>query len=74
MFDEVRTPTINEQLYGRLTTINVLIPFENISSINLLLNVIKATVVAVRNDSLAHGLELRKVIHYQTTEEGRPIL
>ena len=51
-----------------------LIPFENISSINLLLNIVKTAVITVGDDGLALCLELRKVIHYQTAEEGRPIL
>ena len=38
-----------------------LVPFENISCVNLVLHIIQATIIAVRNDSLALLLELVKV-------------
>ena len=45
-----------------------------ISSINILLHIIQTAIITIRDDGLAHILELRKVIHYQAAEEGCSIL
>lgn len=52
----------------------MLVSLENVSGINLLLHIIQAAIITIRDDGLAHGFELGKVVHHQATEEGRAVL
>lgn len=52
----------------------VLIPHKHFPDINLLLHVVKATVIAVGDDGLSLCLELFKVVDHQTVEERVAIM
>ena len=52
----------------------ILIPLENISSVDLLYDIVEAGVVAVGDDGLAHGLEFRHVVDHEAAEEGGAVL
>ena len=60
---------INVNLISNLYSIAT----ENVAGVDLLLDVVEATVVAVCYDGLASLLEFFEVIHYDTTEEGAAV-
>ena len=52
----------------------VLVSAEQIARVDLLLNIVQATIVTVGNDSLTTLLELLKVVHDLAAKESRTIL
>lgn len=51
-----------------------LISSEYISCINLLLNIVKTSVIAIGDDCLALLLECSEVVHHATAEEGTAVV
>ena len=51
-----------------------LVAAENVASVNLLLYIIQASIVAVCNDRVAHLLELVQVVHNLAAEKGLAVV
>lgn len=66
--------TVLPVLSMNFCTRTALISAEQIPCIDLILYIVKTRTVAVRNNRLTHGLELRKIVDNETAEERLPVL